>query len=311
MKKRYAILDLGTNTFHLLIADVNDQHVIDVIHKAEEFVQLGENGLEEIGENPFQRGLQQISKYKNVIDHYQPQQIIAFGTAAIRSAVNGDQFIREIKGICPMEVRKISGDEEAELIFLGVKQAIKLSASPSLIMDIGGGSTEFIITDENQIFWKQSFPVGASVLMKKFQHHEPITVKEITELKNFLRVVLQPLFHQGEKFQVAHLIGASGSFDTFATMIALQFSSRENLAGKMRFDFSRKQFQVLYEQLKQSTLEQRLAMQGMKAFRAKMIVVAAILSDVVLQQFNIQKISQSAYALKEGVLSKLIQNENI
>ncbi|MEP7127583.1 MAG: hypothetical protein ABI729_01895 [Chitinophagales bacterium] len=311
MNKRMAILDLGTNTFHLLIADVTEDRRLNVLYKAEEFVQLGEDGLERIGEKPFERGLQQIRKYKTVIDDFQPQQIIAFGTAAIRSAANGDEFIKQIKLICPMEVRKISGDEEAELIYLGVKQAVKLSSTPVLIMDIGGGSTEFIIADENKIYWKQSFPVGASVMMKKFQPHEPITEKEIAELKMFLQETLQQLFQQQQKFKITQLIGASGSFDTFAAMIGLQFSYQENEEMKTSFNFSPEQFQVLYRQLIQSNLQQRLEMQGMKAFRAKMMVVAAILADVILQQFDIQKITQSAYALKEGVLWKLIQKEKV
>ncbi|MEO6167652.1 MAG: exopolyphosphatase, partial [Chitinophagales bacterium] len=82
MNQRLAILDLGTNTFHLLIADVREDCSFKVMYKAEEFVQLGENGLDEIGEKPFSRGLQQIRKYKEVIDQFQPQQIVAFGTAA-------------------------------------------------------------------------------------------------------------------------------------------------------------------------------------------------------------------------------------
>ncbi|MBK9731402.1 MAG: exopolyphosphatase [Chitinophagaceae bacterium] len=311
MNKRMAILDLGTNTFHLLIAEVTDDRIIKVLHKAEEFVQLGEDGLERIGEMPFERGLQQIIKYKTVIDHFQPQHIIAFGTAAIRSAANGDEFIKQVKLICPMEVRKISGDQEAELIYLGVKQAVKLTSAPVLIMDIGGGSTEFIIADENKIFWKQSFPVGASVLMKQFQHHEPINEAETAQLKKFLMEQLNSLFLQQQKFAITQLIGASGSFDTFAAIIGLQFSYQEKEGAKTSFNFSPEQFQALYHQLLQSNLEERLAMKGMKTFRAKMIVVAAILTDVILHQFAIQKISQSAFALKEGVLWKLIQNEKV
>lgn len=309
MNKRVAILDLGTNTFHLLIADVFNDSSVNVLYKAEEFVQLGEDGVQQIGEKPFARGLQQIRQYKTVIDEFQPQQVIAFGTAAIRTASNGNDFIQQISSICPMEVRKISGEEEAELIFLGVKQAVKLSSAPLLIMDIGGGSTEFIIANENQIFWKQSFPIGASVLLKQFQQHEPIHEQEMLLLKAFLEETLQPLFLQQQHYKITQLIGASGSFDTFANMISSETAYTQHRTPATSFDFSVEQFQKLYQQLIRSNLPQRLQMKGMKSFRAAMIVVAAILTDVILQQFHIQKISQSAYALKEGVLWKLMQEE--
>ncbi len=309
MNKRVAILDLGTNTFHLLIADVFNDSRVNVLYKAEEFVQLGEDGLQQIGEKPFARGLQQIRQYKAVIDEIQPQQVVAFGTAAIRTASNGNDFMEQISAICPMEVRKISGEEEAELIFLGVKQAVKLSSVPLLIMDIGGGSTEFIIANEDEIFWKQSFPIGASVLLKQFQQHEPIHPQEILQLKAFLEEMLQPLFLQKQHYKITQLIGASGSFDTFANMIAPETAYTEHPGPVTSFDFSEEQFQKLYQQLIKSNLQQRLQMKGMKPFRAAMMVVAAILTDVVLQQFHIQKITQSAYALKEGVLWKLMQEE--
>lgn len=309
MNKRVAILDLGTNTFHLLIADVFPDSRVKVLYKAEEFVQLGEDGLEQIGEKPFARGLQQIRQYKAMIDEIQPQQVVAFGTAAIRTASNGHDFIQQISSICPMDVRKISGEEEAELIFLGVKQAVQLSTAPLLIMDIGGGSTEFIIANEDQICWKRSFPIGASVLFKQFQQHEPIHAQEILQLKAFLEDMLQPLFLQKQHYKITQLIGASGSFDTFANMIAPETAYAEHPGPVTSFSFSAAQFQKLYQQLIRSNLQQRLQMKGMKSFRASMIVMAAILTDVILQRFQIQSITQSAYALKEGVLWKLMHEE--
>ena len=311
MNQRFAILDLGTNTFHLLIADVDSDRSITVVYKAEEFVQLGEQGVEVIGEQAFKRGLEQIRRYKQVIDTYQPQQIIAFGTAAIRSASNGSEFVESIQSICPMEVRKISGDEEAELICLGVRRAVNLTKDPVLIMDIGGGSTEVIIANDEQLFWKKSFPAEASVLKRQFHHDEPISKEEIVRLKLFLEKVLEQLFNQRQHYTITRLVGASGSFDTFAGMLSAQAAFPVLVEQQTSFDFSPEQIQLICQQLVSANLQQRLAMKGMKSFRAGMIVVAAILTDVVLQQFSIQQITQSAYELKEGVLWKLIQKENV
>ena len=209
-----------------------------------------------------------------------------------------------------MEVRKISGDEEATLIYLGVRQAVSLTDQPVLIMDIGGGSTEFIIADHSEIHWKQSFPVGASVLKQKFHHHEPISTSEINALNNFLTEKLQPLITQLSNFSINHLVGASGSFDTFAAMVAHQFYSFNALEGKTSFEIPLQNFHAIYQQLIQNNLQQRLEMKGMISFRAEMITVAAILADFVIQKFNIQQITQSAYALKEGVLWNILHHED-
>src|SRR5258706_1381884 len=135
MNERIAILDLGTNTFHLLVVEEKPDHSFEVLFKAEEFVKLGEEGVERIGDNAFKRGVDQIRKYKVVIDDLKPHKIVGVGTAAIRNSSNGEEFIRALKEEMPLELRKISGDEEAELIYLGVLQALKLDYHASLIMD--------------------------------------------------------------------------------------------------------------------------------------------------------------------------------
>src|ERR1041385_7545437 len=99
MNPRFAILDLGTNTFHLLIAEMKPDQSFEILFKAEEFVKLGEDGVDRIGLNAFDRGIEQIRKYNKIIEEFHPQKVIGFGTAAIRKASNGDEFIQAIKGI--------------------------------------------------------------------------------------------------------------------------------------------------------------------------------------------------------------------
>lgn len=307
MNHRIAILDLGTNTFHLLIAEYISKNTFEICFKAEEYVQLGEEGVERIGDKAFSRGLNQIRKYKAVIDKFQTERVIAFGTAAIRSASNADDFVQQIKAICPMELKKISGDEEAEYIYFGVRQAVPLSDDPVLIMDIGGGSTEFIIANKDDIFWKQSFPVGASVLMKRFHHHEPIAPAEVAGLIEFLNTSLQPLFMQQNNYAITRLVGASGSFDTFASLVSEKDADSDFSPLQTGMFITADQLKTICDRLIKSNEAQRLNMKGMKAFRAPMMTIASILTQDVVEQFHIESIMQSAYALKEGVLWQWMQ----
>ena len=310
MIPRIAVLDLGTNTFNLLIAEVS-RSSFAVLYKAETFVHIGEEGLDRIGDNAFQRALEQIRKYQEVIKKYEVSKIIGFGTAAMRRASNGEELEKAIKSICPMELRRISGDEEAELIFLGVRQAVPLYTQPVLIMDIGGGSTEFIVADKDHIFWKQSFPVGASVLKQKFHHHEPIAPEEVQALKNYLGEELASLVKQLRLFQPKKLIGASGSFDTFASIVAYAFDHHIFPAEKTSFQITASQFQTVKQKIIAGNLQERLAIPGMISFRAPMIVVAAILTDFVMEISRLHDVTQSAYALKEGAMWKMVPGKDM
>lgn len=310
MNPRFAILDLGTNTFHLLVAEVKPDRSFEVLFKAEEFVKLGEEGVERIGDKAFQRGITQITEYRKVIDQLNPTQVIGFGTAAIRKASNGDDFISAVKEICPMELRKISGDEEAELIYLGVRKAVKMDDLPVLIMDIGGGSTEFIIANQQQIFWKKSFPAGGSVLKQQFHHHEPMSAVEQVNLIQFLQKELTELGVQARKFSIRHLIGASGSFDTLAQMISENFHGRALHPMELSSEIPLRDFYLLCDHLLRSNHEERLKMKGLIWFRAEMIVVAAVLAAFVIELFHIRRITRSSFALKEGVLWKMMEQIN-
>lgn len=306
---RIAILDLGTNTFHLLIIEMREEKGFEVLFKTEKFVALAEESIYHIGTNAFARGIHQLKEYRQVIEQYQPERIFAFGTAALRSADNGDAFIQTAYKETGIAVKKISGDEEAELICEGVRHAVTIAGDPVLIMDIGGGSTEFIITDKKEIFWKQSFPVGASILKQRFHHTEPVSAKEKKTLIDFLEKELSPLFVQQKNYSIHHLIGASGSFDSFASMITAQFYPSENPKDKTSFEMKERELKFIFHDLEKKNLEERLRIPGLLAFRAPMIVMASILTETVINHFPIKRISQSGYALKEGVLWRILQEQ--
>ena len=165
--KRIAVIDLGTNTFHLLITETGDTIVPGNICKETIPVKLGEGGINQRLINPeaFQRGIRAIERFAELISLHQVSDIKAMATAAIRSASNGHDFISAIKDRTGIEVEVIDGDKEAGLIYAGVREAVHLSAETSLIMDIGGGSVEFILCNAEKVFWKKSYPMGAAKMM--------------------------------------------------------------------------------------------------------------------------------------------------
>lgn len=295
-----AVIDLGTNTFHLLLIEIRDGHP-HRIHKESIFVKLAAEGIETIGKAPFARGIEALDHFSRIIAAYKDVSVYAFGTAALRTASNGEEFMQIAADRYGIKIQLISGDKEAELISWGVKQAVSLDNEVVLIMDIGGGSVEFIFLNEREIFWKQSYPVGAAVLKRKFHLADGVSESEKEELTAYLEKQLGTLIAMADFFQVKTLIGASGTFDTLVDLkLAVQNKGRDPLC--LHYEIALDDFTILKEKLCSLSYEDRLALPGMPADRAEMINGAVLLIAFVIQYFPIEKIIQSEYAIKEGIL---------
>ncbi|RZL51322.1 MAG: exopolyphosphatase, partial [Pedobacter sp.] len=161
---RIALIDLGTNTFHLLIAEIK-QKKFDILYKTNVPVKLGEGRINDniIIPNAFERGINCLETFAKTIKNYHVDKVKATATSAVRSAENGQDFVKVVKEKTAIEIEIISGDEEAELIYQGVKLSGGIQ-DLSLIMDIGGGSVEFILCDTQNLIWKKSYNIGAARL---------------------------------------------------------------------------------------------------------------------------------------------------
>ena len=183
---KIGIIDLGTNTFHLLVAErVDSQYTIIYQNRVPAKVGMGGINQSIITEEGVERAIKAISDFQTTLKEMGVEKVMAFGTSVLRSSNNGNEVIQKIKNATGIETKIISGEEEAELIYLGVRAAVKLSKEKSLIVDIGGGSVEFIIGNDQEIFWKHSFDIGAQRLLEKFQKHDPISSEEIKMLDQF------------------------------------------------------------------------------------------------------------------------------
>ena len=301
---KIAIIDIGTNTFKLMIARVHENGQFTVIFKEKIPVKLGEGGINNqvISHSPFQRGIKAMNTHKATIDRFEVDKILAFATSAIRSARNGKEFVRKVKAETRISIEVISGDREAELIYYGVRKALDMGKEKCLIMDIGGGSTEFIIADMHRIYWKHSFDLGAARLLEVINPSEPITKSEIKHLKNHLEEQMQLLWGACEIYPVKTLVGSSGSFDSLAEMIYYKFQTEENPLIKTEYTFDMKHFEAMYKILINSTIEKRFKIKGLAAMRVEMIVVAVIMIRFVFKQLNLDAMRLSTYSLKEGIL---------
>ena len=213
-----------------------------------------------------------------------------------------------IKSETGIDVQIIDGNREAELIYYGVKSALTIGDEVSLILDIGGGSIEFIICDENHIFWKKSFEIGAQRLLDKFHFSDPISLFSLDEMNRFFDSHLVELKIQVERLKPTVLIGSSGTFDTLCEIYIQEHNLDYDLESGTEFELPIKYFDKLFHTLISKPVEDRKKIPGMSEMRVDMIVVATCLIDYVLRRYQIQKIRTSFYSLKEGLL--YIMNSN-
>ncbi|MGL4630912.1 MAG: phosphatase [Leadbetterella sp.] len=297
-----AILDLGTNTFHLSIVENGK-----IIFKTSKAAKIGLGGLSEkkIQTDAFQRGLDVLTEFKAIIDSYSItlDKIKAIGTSALRNAENGQEFCAAVMKTCQIPIEIIDGNQEADYIYHGVKNAVSLEKS-SLIMDIGGGSVEFIIADNSRKYWQNSFEIGGLRLMEKFMTSDPIPYPSIEKLHDYAQSQLIDLHNAIHQFKPEVLVGSSGSFDTLIDIYYHKLGKNGEQNTQVGFDYPLSEFYSAYEALVFNDRKARIAIPGMIELRVDMIVVACILIHFIQKTFSIQEIKVSKYSLLEGVFYK-------
>jgi exopolyphosphatase/guanosine-5'-triphosphate,3'-diphosphate pyrophosphatase len=276
------------------------------LHQERIAAKLGVGGihLNIITEAAIIRALNALTEFKIRLDAFGVKEIFCFGTSAIRNATNQEYLVERIKSTTGIAVKVISGDEEAELIYKGVSTAIKMELEPNLIVDIGGGSVEFIIANREQIFWKQSFEIGGQRLIEKFKPHDPIKIEEISSLETYFNEQLGVLMEQLKIHKPISLVGSSGSFDTLSEIYCTTEELPYNPEGPETL-LSIEAFYSIHQLLISKNREERMKIPGMIELRVDMIVVGSCLIKFLLDSYHFQSIRVSTYSLKEGVLKSI------
>ncbi|MDY0200926.1 MAG: hypothetical protein RBR40_08060 [Tenuifilaceae bacterium] len=304
--RKVAIIDMGTNTFNLLIASVNGSSSYEIIHSGKLGVKLGEGGINQkvIAPAAYERGLNAIGEHCKTIQRFGVDSIFAFATSATRNAANGQQFVADIHKMHGVTVKIIDGGEESELIYLGIKQAVTLDESNVLMLDIGGGSNEIVIGNKHESVWGKSYDLGISRLLQMFNPSNPISASEIVEVEAFLEKELSDLFQPVSLYKPKTIIGSSGSFDTYRSILSANGIIKAN--GEPSIVMPLKEYFALHNLLISSTKDERNAIPGMDSMRVEMIVLATIFTNYLVQKFDIETMIQSSYALKEGAVWKML-----
>ena len=296
-----AVIDLGTNTFHLIIAELSATEP-NILYKTNVPVKLGEGRINDnvIIPAAFERGITTLKEFKQEIEKHQVDVVKAVATSAIRSAENGQDFVKAAREQAGIEISIVDGNQEADYIYHGVK-ATGLINCTSLIIDIGGGSTEFILCNPTEVLWKKSYNIGAARLQQAYFKSDPISLEEQEQIRQRLETELIDLRIACQKYNPVQLIGSAGAFESFAIML----NEQEDLKLSKSSPIALTSYQDLSKMLITSSHEERKNFKGLIALRVDMIVIASLLTNYVLDTIKPEKFSVSTYDLKMGVLATL------
>lgn len=294
------VIDIGTNTFNLLIKDDTDR----VLYNDKIPVKLGKGGIDKnhIAADAFLRGIDALSRFHAICKEKEANQIFAFATSAVRSADNGQQFVEEVEEQTGIKVNVIDGDREAMFIYEGVHQAIQIGKEPILIVDIGGGSTECVIANNTGVLWEKSYPLGVSRLLETFKPSDPIGQDDIQKLESHLDRTLFELWHAVQVHKPTAIVGSSGSFETIHDVCAKRFGHQVLEPKQKNSRIYLRELEIASELLINSTTTERTVLPGMVTMRADTIHLSAIQINYFLKKTGIKTLLLSMYALKEGVL---------
>jgi exopolyphosphatase / guanosine-5'-triphosphate,3'-diphosphate pyrophosphatase len=297
-----AALDLGTNSFHLVVARVRGNGY-EVVTREKETIRLGHGGgdMKELAADAIDRGIVALRRMKRIADtHHAPVRAVA--TSAVREALNADEFLARARDEAGIEVEVISGLEEARLIHLGVLQSVPVFDRRVLVVDIGGGSTEVLVGERGEMLTARSFKLGAVRLTDRFFPGGESSPRALRECRSYVHSILAGFEREVGAYGFDVAVGSSGTAETIAQLVnaARSGSQPRTFNG---FTFTRDELDAVVEALAgKATPEARLTIPGLEPPRADIIVAGAVVLQCVTQAFGVQELTFSEGALREGVL---------
>ena len=305
--RRIAAIDIGTNSFHLLVAAVDPKlRTFRIIQAEKATTRLGERDPEtgELTAAAMQRGLETLRQFRDLAASHRVEQIVTAATSAVREAPNGRDFLQTILDDLGMEVDLVSGPEEARLIYLGVLSGMPFGDRPHLLLDIGGGSTELILADGRDARALTSTRVGAVRLQRDFVRDDPMPPQRRSFLQAFIQGSLEPAVDKVRRRikpgETPVLVATSGTAMAIGSLAA---SEEERPPRKLHgYRVTRQSLNQVVDRLITMTPAQRRDLAPINDRRAEIIVPGALILQTTMKMLGVEEFVLSERALREGLI---------
>ncbi len=313
-EKNIAAIDIGTNSFHLIVVRVKGDGNFEIIDREKEVIRLSEGSrgdIKNINPEAIKRAVNSLKRFKGIADAYNAS-VRAVATSAVRESHNKNEFIKEVFDETGIEIEVISGNEEARLIYLGVLKAVPIFNKKSLVFDIGGGSTEFIIGKKGVSLYNASTKIGAVRLTQKFFPDFIVTDSRIKECSKWVEGELYQVVEsiKSEGFQIC--AGSSGTIMSAGFMINAMRNKSSNGNGLLNnYEFTKDELEKIYKEvLSRKTVDKRKKIPGLDEKRVDIIPAGIIILKTIFEMLGIEKMIISGYALREGTIIDTLQKKH-
>jgi exopolyphosphatase/guanosine-5'-triphosphate,3'-diphosphate pyrophosphatase len=307
---RLAAIDIGTNSIHMIVVKVRPDLSFEIIDREKDMVRLGAGGLDgrSITPTAMAAALQTLAKFKRLAESHKVDEIVAAATSATREADNGGDFIAEVGRATGIQIKVISGGEEARLIHLAAGYGVDIGASTAVVIDIGGGSVEVTLGSATQMTLGRSFKVGVIRLTERFVKSDPLSDRDERHLVKHLNHEMSAYLDQVAERGFDRVIGTSGTILSLgAVAIAEENTSLEELRNRR---VSAKALHKLRKRLTSLSLEERLAVPGLDPRRADLSVAGSVLFDTIVKRLGADEFTLCDLALREGLVLDYIHRNS-
>lgn len=300
---KLAAIDIGTNSIHMIIVEAGGRHSFEVIDREKEMVKLGAGvfASNELSERAFDAGLETLRRYVQLADQRGVDEIITAATSAIREARNGGAFLDEVVRQTGISPEVISGAKEARLIFQAVRNAIALQGDTALVLDIGGGSTEAVLGNEQEVLFAQSLKLGVLRLLDMFENPGPIGSEARGVLEAHIRFLAQKAILEARELGFNRVIGTSGTIRTLgeAAHLAAGGSSLRSVNAEV---VQLADIEKLTDRLLKLSPKERGAISAVSEKRSDAIHLGGVLLVQLLRLAGVSEITLCEASLREGLI---------
>ena len=297
---RIAAIDVGSNSLHMVVAQVDADGAVTTLWRMKEMVGLGRIGFpsRRLSHEAVDRAVATLRRFQQAATARQCEKILAVATSAVREAENGGDFLERVRRELGLNVRVVSAREEARLIYLGVRHEVPLGGRPHFIVDVGGGSVEFIVGDAEKALLLESRKLGAARMTARYIGSDPVSPADLKSLLAHYDRELKPLCDRVAALKPAAALGTSGTLENLAEMCHALYGRESGGPNVVR----RESLGRLVSRLLESRTKDRAAMSGLDDQRKDQVTAGALLVNELLRRLDVSELRVCRSALREGIL---------
>ncbi len=308
---RIGALDLGTNSFHLLVADVRPDGSFEALSKEKAMIRLGDvvSRKGRITSDAADVAVATVRRFKLLAEAAGATEIHAVATSAMRQAANGDAVVDRMKEEAGVRVEVISGLREAQLIFGAIRASVLLEPAPALCFDLGGGSVEIMVGDAGGLHWATSENLGVGRLTADYVSSDPISKDDRRRLRAHLVDALTPVADAVAAYEPKLFVGSSGTLEDLAHMVAARRAT-DVPDSLNQLSFGRDEFLPLHKEILTTPADGRLRFEGLEARRVDLIPAGSLFLETAMELFGFEELTVSEWALREGIVLDAIRRHD-